>query len=375
MLNHDNLFLAITFCVFISSAAVQLLYYLWIYLAVPLFTPPAGKNNRPPVSVIICARNEAENLDNFLPSVLEQNYPEYEVIVVNDCSEDKSYDILGKYLLQYPHLKVSTINKDPKFTHNKKLAQFIGIKAARHEILLFTDADCRPGSEMWLGAMVSHFDESTTFVLGYGGYIRKKGLLNRFIRYDSMMIAMQYLGMAIRGYPYMGVGRNMAYRRSLFFENKGYGAHNQLASGDDDLIVNANATAENTKVEFMHGAHTRSVPSSRWIEYIKQKKRHFSTAPHYKFRDKFLLTLEPASRLFFYTSLIVLLSYTFLWPFVLGIFGLRLALQLTVLIAVSRKLNESGLVLVSLFFDIFSPLIFTSIYLRKTTRQGRNRWK
>ena len=142
-----------------------------------------------------------------------------------------------------------------------------------------------------------------------------------------------------------------------------------------DLIVNANATAKNTKVEFMHGAHTRSVPASLWMEYIKQKQRHFSTAPHYKFRDKFLLILEPASRLLFYTSLIVLLSYTFLWPFVLGIFGLRLALQLTVLIGVSRKLNEPGLVLVSLFFDIFSPLIFTPIYLTKATRQGRNRWK
>ena len=153
---------------------------------------------REPVSVIICARNEAENLKNFLPSVLEQDYPDYEVIVVNDCSEDNSYDILGEYLVRYPHLKISTINKDPKFTHNKKFAQFIGIKAAKNDILVFTDADCKPESDQWLAMMSSHFDEKISFVLGYGGYLREKGLLNKYIRYDCMVIAMQYLGMAIR---------------------------------------------------------------------------------------------------------------------------------------------------------------------------------
>ena len=148
--------------------------------------------------------------------------------------------------MQYPHLKISTVNKDPKFTHNKKFAQFIGIKAAKNDILLFTDADCQPESDKWLEDMTSHFDDKTDFVLGYGGYLNEKGLLNKYIRYDSMTIAMQYLGMAIRGIPYMGVGRNLAYRRSVFFNNKGFGAHNHIISGDDDLFVNSNATKSNT---------------------------------------------------------------------------------------------------------------------------------
>jgi glycosyltransferase involved in cell wall biosynthesis len=174
-----------------------------------------------PVSVIICARNEEQNLREFLPSVLEQEYPDYEVIVVNDCSDDDSYNVLGEYIKQYPNLRVSNITRDPKFTHNKKFAKFIGIKAAKNEKLLFIDADCRPETGKWLGMMVSHFDDKTDFVLGYGGYFRKKGLLNKYIRCDSMFIAMQYLGMAIRGIPYMGVGRNLAYRRSVFLRTKG----------------------------------------------------------------------------------------------------------------------------------------------------------
>ena len=375
MFNQGNLFLAITFWVLISVTLIQIFYYLYFYLALHFYRSEASGNLQP-VSVIICARNEAENLKKFLPAVLEQKYPEYEVIIVNDCSEDNSYEILGQYLLKYPHLKVSTINKDPKFTHNKKLAQFIGIKASKNELLLFTDADCTPDSDKWLEGMASKFDDKTTFVLGYGGYFREKGILNSFIRYDCMTIAMQYLGMAIRGVPYMGVGRNLAYRRSLFFANKGYGAHNQLASGDDDLIVNGNATAENTVVQFSSGTHTRSVPANSVSEFIKQKKRHYTTAPHYKLRDKILLMTEPASRLIFYSSLTVLLINLYLWPYVLAIFGLRLIIQAIVFILVSKKLNERGIVPVSLFFDIFSPVIYSAIYISKPgSKSGRNRWK
>ena len=223
-------------------------------------------------------------------------------MVVNDCSEDDSYDVLGEYLKKYPNLKVSNIIKDPKFTHNKKFAQFIGIKAAKNEILVFTDADCKPESEKWLSRMESRFDTKIDFVLGYGGFFSKKGLLDKYIRYDCMTIAMQYLGMALKGMPYMGVGRNLAYRRSLFFNKKGFGNHAHLASGDDDLFVNSNASGTNIAVEFRKESHTRSVEASDLSEFYKQKKRHLTTAVHYKLRDKVALISEPVSRVLFYTS-------------------------------------------------------------------------
>jgi glycosyltransferase involved in cell wall biosynthesis len=376
MLNHNHVFLLTVNLMFLSAAFIQLFYYFYYYLAVYVYKPSDIKKPNQAVSIIICARNEADNLDNFLPAVLQQDYHDFEVIVVNDCSEDNSYDILGKYLLHYPHLKISTVSKDPQFTHNKKFAQFIGIKAAKNDILLFTDADCQPESDKWLEGMTSHFDDKITFVLGYGGYLSEKGLLNKYIRYDCMTIAMQYLGMAIRGVPYMGVGRNLAYRRSVFFTNKGYGAHNHLMSGDDDLFVNTNASKSNTCVEFRNGTHTRSIPCSGFNEWITQKKRHLTTAPYYKFRDKLLLITEPGTRVLFYSTFIILLSVCFLWPFVLAVFSLRLITQIIVLALVQKKLNEPGLLKYSLFFDIFSPLINSTIFLSNTrSRSGRNRWK
>lgn len=376
MLEHKYVLFLAVFSIFALAAAIQLFYYLFFYLKVYLYKPKEIKISKQPVSIIICARNEAENLANFLPSVLEQDYPDYEVIVVNDCSEDNSSDILGKFLLKYPNLKISTVNRDPIFAHNKKFAQFIGIKAAKNDILLFTDADCQPVSDKWLEGMTSHFEDNITFVLGYGGYFNKKGLLNKYIRYDSSTIAMQYLGMAIRGIPYMGVGRNLAYRRSVFFASKGFGVHNHIISGDDDLFVNTNAIRRNVCVEFGINTHTRSVPSSGLKQWITQKKRHLTTAPYYKFRDKLLLITEPLTRILFYSAFIILLSFSFLWPYVIGVFGLRFLTQIIVFTLVQKKLHEPGLIIYSLFFDIFSPVINGIIFLSNLrNRSGKNRWK
>jgi cellulose synthase/poly-beta-1,6-N-acetylglucosamine synthase-like glycosyltransferase len=373
---RENTFILILCGVLVLSAAVQIFYYLWFYLSVYSHKSNAGKESELPVSIIICARNEAENLNNFLPAVLEQDYTNFEVIVVNDCSEDDSYEVLGKYLVQYPHLKISNVNKDPKFTHNKKFAQFIGIKAAKNDILVFTDADCQPESDKWLKKMVSHFSPETDFVLGYGGYLKEKGLLNKYIRYESMTIAMQYLGMAIRGIPYMGVGRNLAYRKNLFFENKGFGLHNHVISGDDDLFVNTKATGKNTSVEFGPGTHTRSVPSKSLKEWLKQKKRHLTTAKYYKFSDKVLLFLEPFTRILFYTITAIMISFLYFWQVVIIVFTLRLATQVTVSILVQKRLKESGLLGYSLFFDIFSPLINSLIYLSNFRKRSVNsQWK
>ena len=376
MADHVNVLLLVLFYIFSSAAAIQLFYYLFFYLSIHFYKSPETKRTNQPVSIIICARNEAENLRNFLPAVLEQDYPEYEVIVVNDCSEDDSYKVIGNYLLQYPHLRISNVNKDPKFTHTKKFAQFIGIKAAKNEILLFTDADCQPGSNKWLEGMASHFDEKINFVLGYGGYLKEKGLLNKYICYDTLTIAMQYMGMAIRGIPYMGVGRNLAYRRSVFFMNKGFGAHNHIVSGDDDLLVNSLATSKNTRIEFENGTHTRSIPSPGLKEWIAQKKRHLTTAPYYKLRDKILLIIEPLTRILFYTTFIILLSHIFLWPYVLSVFVIRLITQIIIFYVVQRKLNEPGILAYSLFFDIFSPVINCIVFLSNIrTKSGENKWK
>jgi len=376
MILRDHPFLLTFFIVFGLSFLIQVFYYLYYFLAPARFRPPDIPQKNAPVSVIICARNEEENLRNFLPAVLEQDYPDFEVVVVNDCSEDDSYNILGEYLKKFPNLKVSNIIRDPKFTHNKKFAQFIGIKAAKNELLLFTDADCKPESEKWIAGMASGFGDGIDFVLGYGGFFGKKGFLSKYIRYDSMMIAMQYFGMAIRGIPYMGVGRNLAYRRSLFFDRKGFGYHSHLASGDDDLFVNSNASGENIATEFRKESHTRSVPAPCINEYYKQKTRHLTTASHYKPRDKMALIAEPVTRIFFYAAFLILITNLVMWPVVAAIFLARITIQFLIFSLNQKKFNERGLLPWIPVFDMVSPFINAVFYagsLHEGT--GKNTWK
>jgi len=365
-----------TFIIVIISISVQLIFWLRYYLKSVTPDSPVLSSDKPPVSVIICARNEEPNLREHLPSVLQQNYPDYEVIVVNDCSEDNTDMVLKDFMARFPHLRTSTIVKDSRFHHNKKLAQLIGIKAAKNEVLLFTDADCVPVSEDWVALMTSHLRGEKSIVLGYGGYEMEKGILNSYIRYDTMFIAMQYLGRALRGRPYMGVGRNLAYRKSLFLSGSGFSSHYHLASGDDDLFVNANASSTNVAVETNPGSHIRSVPAKSFNELLQQKKRHLSTAGLYKLRDKFMLIAEPFSRVLFYTSIITVLALNYLWQVALGLLIIRGVIMVVTLSKAGKRLGEKKIILPALFFDILAPFINTLFYLSALRNKGKkDRWR
>lgn len=367
--------LALLFVMFV----IQAWYWLGYYRKAAYARPPARAPQAilPPLSVVICARNEAENLARFLPDVLRQDYPSFEVVVVNDCSEDNTFDVLGDLMKQYPHLKVSIIQKDPGFTHTKKLAMLIGIKAAGNDLLVFTDADCRPASPQWLREVAAAAaSEKTDIVIGYGAYMPEKSLLNRYIRYETMFIAMQYFGMTMAGKPYMGVGRNLAYRKSFFFEKGGFGPHNHIMSGDDDLFVNRNSTAENCSLMTTHDSFTLSVASGSITDWMKQKRRHLSAAAYYRREDKMRLFLEPFSRVSWYGLSVAMLVMLASWPVVALLAVTRLVMRSVILKKAAGTFNERQLWFISLFFDILAPFLTAFLYL--TTRRkgkGRETWK
>ena len=213
-------------------------------------------------------------LRKYIHVVLEQVYPDFEVIVVNDCSWDESGIYLEELQNKYKHLKIVTIKEQEKYRHAKKFALTLGIKSAKNDILLFTDADCMPASSTWIRDMHAHFNSGTEIVLGYGSYRKEKGFLNKMIRFDTFFIALQYFSFALTGMPYMGVGRNLSYRKSLFFGTKGFARHYHLLSGDDDLFVNENATDKNTEIEIQPDSFTYSDPKKTFGEWFRQKARH-----------------------------------------------------------------------------------------------------
>ncbi len=365
----------IIFRIYLGLFAVQAFYIVFFFSRVGFSKPQKKKAKPVPVSIVICARDEASNLQKNLPAVLNQDYYDFEVVVVNDCSEDHTATVLEEFEKQYTNLKVTTIKKDARFAHGKKLALTIGIKAASHEWLLLTDADCKPGSSGWVSRMQKNFTQNTDVVLGYGGFTNTHTLLNTYTRYETLFIAMQYFGFALAGIPYMGVGRNLAYRKSLFFKHKGFASHRKLASGDDDLFVNEVATKSNTRVEFSVESHTRSEAKRTLPDWVRQKKRHLTTGFHYNRLTKLLLGGEYLSRVLFFSAVAFLaLSQEYLY-IALGGLLLRWVFFAVALKTAMKHLNEKDLFLPSLIFDLISPLVNILLVISNRLSSPQAKWK
>ncbi len=356
---------------------VQLIFY-WAVFARLAFYKPSNKlstENMPPVSVVIAARNEYYNLNDNLPAVLEQDYPNFEVVVVNHASDDDT-DLLLKELEQkYPHLKVVTIQQDLNFFKGKKFPLSIGIREAKNDVLLLTDADCKPATANWIKSLASHYDSiKTQVVLAYGPYEKKRGLLNFIIRYDTFMVGMQYLSFALMGKPYMGVGRNLSYRKSLFMQHKGFVSHYGISSGDDDLFIREVANKRNTEVELNPESFVYSKPKASFGDWLKQKKRHLSTSKAYKPVIKFLLGLFGLTQFLFWVLFVILLAAGIKWEIVLGLFVTRFVTQIIVHKKVTKLFGERTLYIFSLMWEGVYSLIMPFLTLAGVfTKQSK--WK
>lgn len=356
----------VLFSLFVVSFIINCGYYLIYYRRVAVHkTTPITNTKKPGVSVIICARNEVENIRNFLPFWMDQQYKEFEVVVVNDCSYDESKDVLEAFAKKYPKLKVVNIEEHERYKHGKKFALTLGIKAAKNEILLFSDADCKPASPTWIDQMQSAYQPETEIVLGFSPYFKKSGFLNFFIRFETFMVGLNYLSFAINKQAYMGVGRNLSYKKSLFFANKGFASHMHLPSGDDDLFINQTATPTNTQIQIHPDAHVFSEPKTTFSDWINQKCRHISVGKIYKAVHKRLIGLCVLSGILFYATFAALISINFSIELIVAFFAIRLIVQYIIIYKASNKLSSADLWPYVLFLDIIYHFYLIILFLIK----------
>jgi glycosyltransferase involved in cell wall biosynthesis len=348
--------------VFLFVVVIQLFFYVFLFGKFSFTKIEKIKQSSFPISVIIASRNEVQNLKENLPSILNQKYPNFEVIVINDASTDESNTILELFQNQYKHLKVITLENTNSYSGNKKNAISKGIDVASNNNLLFTDADCRPVSENWITEMTSLLSDKKEIVLGYGGYQKiDNSFLNILIRYETLLTAIQYFSYAKIGIPYMGVGRNLAYKKELFQKNSGFENHKHIKSGDDDLLINQISTQSNTEICFTKESFTISKPKTSFTSWIQQKRRHISTATSYKPIHQFLLVLFFLSQFLFWCLAIILLIFSFKWQLVTILVAIRLISQYIAIRNSATKLDEKDIVLFTPFLDFL--LVFTQIGL------------
>jgi cellulose synthase/poly-beta-1,6-N-acetylglucosamine synthase-like glycosyltransferase len=376
------MFQQILFIAFFSATTVQLFFWLYFFARLvfykttnnpevnPGLAQSRSEAGTPPVSVIICARNEAENLRNHLDRILNQTYRSFEVLIVNHKSSDKTLEVLSSLQHKFKHLRI--VNFEDERT-GKKFPLAKGIEQARYEILLMTDADCVPTTDYWIQGMVAGMNENTQVVLGVAPYDEAPGPLNKFIRYEACYTAMQYIAFALAGFPYMGVGRNLAYRRELFDRSGGFRRHEHLASGDDDLFINEVAHKGNVGIQLHPDTFVYSKPKANWREYYRQKTRHFTTGKHYKLKDKILLFSLTMSHLLHYVLLIALVILKISTIFALLGYAVRMGVVMAVSAVILTKLQHRSLRLwvpaldaaLVIFYFVFSP----SVLMNKDTQR------
>jgi len=365
----------IIFYFFLVVVFIQFIYYtIFLTQFACLKTKKHNKKNIA-VSVIICAKNEAENLKTFLPSIINQDYSSFEIVLINDGSTDKTLKVIQKFASENDNIKIVDVKSIEAFWGNKKYALTLGVKAASHNFLLFTDADCKPVSKYWIKEMSSHFSKQNTIVLGYSGYAKvKNSFMNKLIRFETLLTAIQYFSFANFGMPYMGVGRNMAYRKDEFFNARGFMSHMDIKSGDDDLFINQIANTQNTTTCYTKDSFTLSKPKESLRSWFIQKRRHITTAKRYKTKHKMVLSLFFLSQFMFWSLAITLLVIVFQWKIVLSLIILRIGFLFAVFAFSTKKLGDKDILLLLPFLELFLIIFQITIFISNLVSR-QNYWK
>ena len=356
-------FFSVIFLIFLFFVAIQLSYVVFIFLRLAFFKEKKTvASTLMPISIIIAARNESDNLYDNLPFILTQDYPEFEVIIVNNQSVDESAWLLKALCLQHKNLKVVEIGKNKHLLPGKKLPITLGVKAAKYEKMVFTDADCKPASNQWLRIMSETFTENKQIILGYAPYFRTKGIINRIIRYDTAFIGASYLSFALAKIPYMGVGRNLAYTKKVFESVRGFKSHYSLPSGDDDLFIQEAAVNQNYTIQISPETFCYSKASETWKGWVRQKTRHYSTSSRYKVIKKALLGIYPISLLLVWLTFVILLFNAKWFAISLILFGSMIIVKWLIQGKCLRTLNEKGFALAFPLWDLGHALLMPMLY-------------
>lgn len=349
---------------FIVLILIQFVYYIGVFRKFSFAKPEAIKAKNLPISVIVCAKNEEENVKQYIPILAQQDYPTFELVLIDDASSDETLEVFEAFEQQYPNIRLVKVKNNEAFWGNKKYALTLGIKAAKHEHLLFTDADCFPLTKDWITNMSAHFDRDKKIVLGYGGYTKiANSFLNKIIRYETVLTAIQYFSWAKIGKPYMGVGRNLAYKKEVFFDVNGFIDHIQVRSGDDDLFINQAANSENTTIAITPESFTYSEPKKTYKEWFNQKRRHIATAEHYKMSDQIQLGIFYCTQLLFLVVGVILLTYQYQWIIVGSLIAFRYLFTWISFGIGAKKLKEKDIIYWYPLLEIWLLLMQINIFI------------
>lgn len=323
------------------------------------------KDALPPVSVVLTARNDASWLKENLVYLLEQDYPNFEVVVVDYLSHDDTQFVLKLLQDYYPHLKVVPFKEDVNLFQGKKYPLSIGIKSAKNDILMLADPDCIPKNMQWLRGMVEGYsNKNTQIVLGFCGLKRTKTLLGLMQQYDNLAYSAHYLGNALLGHPYTGSGRNLSYRRKFFFKQGAFIRHYSVAGGSDDLFVYQNANRKNTSVCIDSDACLSTEPRKTFAQWHRLRLERVSTRNWHSLGSRLVEDLMPLANVAFYAlAALLVLRGTLPWVVVAGAVAIKWIWQIVSFAQLCKRFEGGLAYLAAPFLEIYFIIANTILVL------------
>jgi glycosyltransferase involved in cell wall biosynthesis len=355
----QNILLWAVLAVMVVSFLIQLYYYLFIFRKVgSKRRTQATEHTGEPVSVIICVKDDSINLSKILPLLLQQNYPEYEVIVVNDNSSDDSEEILKLAQNQYPHLQIRNLVAH-KSVHGKSVVLGVGIKAAKYNRIVVTDVACLPSTD-WLKSVSTGFDSE--IVMGYTRYIA----VGKFVRIANYYESLFQLGYALNRRPYTASGENDSFRKELFFA-KGFNPLLRKPEKVEQVFFNSVMNKTNTSVVLLPDAIVASEKHLSVGNWCLECSLNLFSKRLFRRGARHVKSPEMISKTLFYISCIVAIimsiNETPLLASIVGVFLLRLIIQIFVFVSTQKRLGEKRLLLHTLLWDFYSIIVYLYVAL------------
>lgn len=353
---------------------IQLIYHWCVFSKLAFYKKKdktKSDDQLEPVSVVVCARDAYEYLQDLIPVLLTQDYPDYEIVIVNDCSEDETEEWLKDIERREPKIKPVQLRQHLNFFNGKKFPLSMGIKSAKNDLIVLTDVNCLPTNSQWLRSVVHSYGNNTEVVIGYSPYFNKKGVFNQIMRFDAVQYAMQYLSAALNKHPYMGIGTNLSYRKELFYRYKGFTSHYTTSVGDDDLFISQVAKGKNTEILIDAENAILTTPPHKFGMWAHIKSSRYSTIPQYDVKAKASSALFTWSHFLFYASFIALMllkpafalsiGAMYYIPILVFFFLLRYGSQMIIYHGATKRLGEKGLlpglIVYDLIFAFLTPIL------------------
>lgn len=364
--------LSIVFYFFVACLAIQLIYYIF-FLSILLNNKKEKEYDLKPISVILYVKNSELYLEKNIDYFINQKYPKFEILLVNNASSDNTDIILEKLSEKHKSLRIINVENNESFWGNKKYTYTLAIKAAKYEHLIFSEIDCKPVSENWIHEINKSFSSKKTIILGYKRLLKTSSLFNLIIRFDNLLESIKSFSFTKINSPYSADSRNYAFTKKDFYRVNGFINHIKIKNGKEDLFVKDAKQKYNSAYTLSDESFVESSKSLSFKEWFLNKKNSNLLKRHYSFKNQFLLNAFSFSKVFLYFLTIILLLIHD-WKIILIIFSSYIIFQSVITFIINRKFKETSIFYLSPILDFLLVLFQISIFISNLISKPPN-WR